>query len=78
MSDYTIENIPEWAISYLEYGEGDYSLEDVELIEAWIDTMTEYGYNVNGIDYIDEEAHFTSCPAFGLPCDCYTARIYKI
>lgn len=75
--DYTVENIPEWAVVYLEYGEGDYDDEDIELMNSWIDTMQECGYDMGCIDYIDEEPSFTSCPAFGLPCDCYKARIYR-
>lgn len=68
VSDYAlIHDIPEWAIYSLEYGEGkeDMRDEDLENIEEW-----EKDYFL--VCPVDDqpEAHFTSTPAFGLPCDC--------
>jgi hypothetical protein len=68
VSDYAlIHDIPEWAIYPLEYGEGkeDMRDEDLENIEEW-----EKDYFL--VCPVDDqpEAHFTSTPAFGLPCDC--------
>lgn len=68
VTDYAlIHYIPEWAIYPLEYDEGreDMVDEDLKILEEW---EKDY-YPVSPVDD-QPEAHFTSTPAFGLPCDC--------
>lgn len=62
-----IHDIPEWAIYSLEYGEGEEDMadEDLKILEEW---EKDY-YPVSSVED-QPEAHFTSTPAFGLPCDC--------
>ena len=72
--EYTDDDISN-AISALmdEYGSSDtLTDEEVEMIDEFLDS---YGFPIF-IDY-DEHEFFTSCPAFGLPCDCVEGKIYK-
>ena len=67
------ENIPTWAMCYIEYGSSDtLTDEEVKMIDEFLDS---YGFPII-IEYGEEE-FFTSCPAFGLPCDCVEGKIYK-
>lgn len=69
----TTESIPTWAMCYIEYGDvGDMTDEEVDMVN---DFMESYGFPII-IEYGEEE-FFTSCPAFGLPCDCVEGKIYK-
>lgn len=67
------ENIPLWAISYIEYGElDDLTEEDKTQVD---DFLASYGEGIY-IDYGEHE-FFTWYPAFGLPTNCVEGKIYK-
>ena len=50
------------------------SRQERDQIEAWRGMMEANGYDVNMIDFGEEE-FFSSSPEFGLPCDCVEAVI---
>ena len=90
-SDYTIESIPSWAITYITKGDIEgLSEEDIALVENWENKMLKLGFildfydfvreDENGEIYLDpeQEAYFDSFPAFGLPCDCYMCLFAKL
>ena len=78
LDDYTVERVPSYAVCYLVNADSTgLEDEDIEAIDGWVDMMLEEGYDMTVFDFMEEEPHFTSRPAFGLACDCYETKIYK-
>ena len=76
--EYTVEKVPSYAISYLENGEeGNLDDKDIAIIEKWVKEMTDDGYDMTSFEYLEDDAHFSRYPAFGLPTDCIETKIYK-
>ena len=76
MKKETFDNIPEWAIYFLAYGESD------ELTEEEVDEVTTFttinfpvGYTMD-VQW-DNYREFDTRPAFGLPCKTYQVVFYK-
>lgn len=72
----TTEKVPAYAVYYLEYGEDDGGVMDQDDIincEAWLERLRKIGYTSPTFDWGDGETtgmpYFSTCPAFGLPCD---------
>lgn len=75
MKKETFDNIPEWAIYFLAYGESD------ELTEEEVDEVTTFttinfpiGYTMD-VQW-DNYHEFDTHPAFGLPCKTYQVDFY--
>ena len=71
-------NIPEWALTYLEYGEvSDISEEDINCVEEWLNAIAKEGFTNPVFQYYleDSEGFFSSCPEFGLPCQCIKCMV---
>lgn len=69
------ENIPTWAVCYIEYGNDcadGLTDEEIKMVD---DFLNSYGCGL--VFEYSEEQFFTSSPAFGLPCDCVEANIYQ-
>ena len=76
MKKETFDNIPEWAIYFLAYGESD------ELTEEEVDEVTTFttinfpvGYTMD-VQW-DNYREFDTHPAFGQPCKTYQVDFYK-
>lgn len=76
MKKETFDNIPEWAIYFLAYGESD------ELTEEEVDEVTTFttinfpvGYTMD-VQW-DNYREFDTHPVFGLPCKTYQVDFYK-
>lgn len=67
----TFDNIPEWAIYALEYGNecGTLTEEDIALINAFVRENFPNGYYMS-VKWDNYNA-FTTHPAFGKPCGTY-------
>lgn len=88
-SAWSIESIPDYALPYLCNGDASgLSPDDLRNIDKWADEMRVFGFTPDLFSfvrldgdalYVDpgQEASFTSCPAFGLPCDCFTCLFVK-
>ena len=75
MKKETFDNIPEWAIYFLAYGESD------ELTEEEVDEVTTFTTINFPIGYTmdvkwDNYREFDTHPAFGLPCKTYQVDFY--
>ncbi len=65
----TFENIPQWAVTYLAYGDKDgLSDEDIALVDNWAKRN-----QINSFIDAGEEHYFSSHPKFGPASDCVTA-----
>lgn len=68
-------DFPAWALDYWVNAEiGSVSRQERDQIEAWRRMIELNGYDVNMVDFGEEE-FFSSSPEFGLPCDCVEAVI---
>lgn len=69
------ENVPDWAVNYLMYGD-DSGLdeEDLATVNAWMD---ENGYSDLVSTEDGTENEFSNTPAFGKPCGTVTAIMHK-
>lgn len=74
MEKITFDNIPVWAIYWLEYGK-DESLEedDVKAVTHFIEENLPKGYLMD-VDW--ESEGFSWYPAFGLPCNTLHVDFY--
>lgn len=78
--DWTVENVPDYALPYLFNGDLDgLDEEDVKNVldyeKALIDWRDEQeGYSWD-IELMEEEPHFTNSPAFGLPCMAFECKL---
>ena len=64
--------LPEYAVTYLEYGEQDQlNAEDIKNIENWLKR-----YN-NPIFQYEEGSYFSKFPAFGLACTCIDCNVFE-
>ena len=83
--DYTLEAVPEWALSYLVNSDpSGLSDEDIKACDEWAERMHAAGYSTHYFDFCcedeegnlctddEQEPSFTWSPAFGLACNCYT------
>lgn len=74
-----IENVPQWAVTYLEYGD-DSSLEphDKSLVDGFVDRLLKEGLRL-GAPVDGSEREFVRHPAFGLACGTvdYTVEILE-
>lgn len=69
------ENIPEWAIYFLEYGDDDGLTEkEVDELINFTDINFPVGYTMS-VQW-DNFRDFDSHPAFGLPCKTYHVDFY--
>ena len=76
--EYTVENVPVYAVCYLVNDDpSGLSEKDIIAIDKWCEYLRSEGYDATVFDFQDEEPQFSSCPAFGLPCNCYETKIYK-
>lgn len=75
MKKETFDNIPEWAIYFLAYGESD-SLTEEEVEELITFTTINFpvGYTMD-VQW-DNFREFDTHPAFGLPCKTYQVDFY--
>ena len=65
----TFDNIPQWAVTYLAYGDKDgLSDEDIALADNWAKRN-----QIASLIGAGEERYFSSHPEFGLASDCVTA-----
>lgn len=63
-----VERVPQWAVTYLEYGD-DSSLEphDKALVDGFVDKLRKEGFRL--VAPVDgSESEFELRPAFGLAC----------
>ncbi|MCK9602018.1 MAG: hypothetical protein M0R06_23435 [Sphaerochaeta sp.] len=69
------ESFPEWALSFLEYGEDDSLTEEEKgTIQAWI--QNEFGdKNFTHSTKEGEDSFFSRCPEFGLASLCVTLYV---
>ncbi len=64
-----VENVPQYAVSYLIYGETDDLLpEDLEAVRAWHNGLLAQGIML-GAPIEGSENEFCAKPAFGLACE---------
>jgi hypothetical protein len=64
-----VERVPQWAVTYLEYGD-DSSLEphDKVLVDRFVDKLLKEGFRL--VAPVDgSESEFEPHPAFGLACE---------
>lgn len=77
----TVEKIPAYAVCYFEYGEDDggvMNAEDIANADKFLETLHAEGYTSPTFDWGDGEPYFSSCPAFGLPCDVVDCTITQL
>lgn len=64
-----VENVPQYAVGYLVYGETDALLpEDLEAVRSWLDGLTAQGIRL-GTPIEGSENEFCTKPAFGPACE---------
>lgn len=67
------ENIPQYAVCYIEYGDGSgLEEEDIKNIDKFLSS-----YPGATFDYKEGTEGFVAYPAFGLACDCIETDIYQ-
>lgn len=65
----TIEDFPEWAVTFAAYNDMDgLTDDDINEVVYW---MSENGFS--RLVSTEDDRHFSSHPAFGLACDTVTA-----
>lgn len=70
----TTEQVPTWAIGYLEYGDPTgLTEEEITTIDEWLHENFPRGFVC---EYHDDTS-FTSHPLWGLPCDAETVDFYE-
>lgn len=70
----TTEQVPTWAIPYLEYGDpSGLTEEEVEEMDEWLHDNFPRGYVC---EYHDDET-FTRKPLWGLACNTTTVDFYE-
>ena len=70
----TTEQVPTWAVPYLEYGDpSGLTEEEVEEIDEWLHDNFPRGYVC---EYHDDET-FTRKPLWGLACNTTTVDFYE-
>lgn len=72
----TTEDVPEWAVPYLEYGEPSGLLEEEqEEIDEWLDGNFPNGYVC---EYLwNDTTEFNRYPLFGKPCRTIKTNFYE-
>ncbi len=79
-----VEQIPEWALYYMEYGDASGLTDDeVEMVQEFYESYRKDGKPIQYIDPVRDEsnsfnAYFSKYPAFGLPgnvIDCFISYI---
>lgn len=69
--------IPEYAVCYIEYADSSaLNDEDIQNIDNWLESLREEGFTSPTFSW-GEHYGFTTCPEFGLPCDCVLCTIYQ-
>ena len=72
------ENIPMWAICYMEYGDPTgLDEEDIYAIDAWINENFPRGFVMELVGDECVTPSFTSRPAFGQACETYEVNFYE-
>lgn len=67
-------DFPAWAVEYAQDGGvGMVSRQEFRQVQQWLDTVKDRGYDVSAAEFGEDE-FWSDEPAFGLPCDCVTAR----
>ena len=70
----TTEQVPTWAIGYLEYGDSTgLTDEEIEAIDEWLNEYFPRGF----VCVYHHDASFTFHPLWGLPCDAETVDFYE-
>lgn len=79
MAEYvTTEKVPNWALSYLEYGDPTgLSEEEIEEIDEWLGENFPDGFIMQFHDGDNAEIYFTTVPLFGLPGEVYDMDFYN-
>ena len=69
MKSTIVENVPQYAVAYLVYGETDsLSVEDLKAIRRWLDGLKAQGIRLVAPIEGSENA-FCTKPTFGLACE---------
>lgn len=73
----TVE-LPEWSLAYLEYGDATgLTDEEVKLVDEWVKAFqVDYGIVSLCYEYWPDTSGFSFRPAFGLPCQTMTAKVW--
>lgn len=73
----TTEQVPEWAVVYLEYGDSSSMTDDeVAAINEWLeDTFPSTGFICDF--HFDDVTEFCTHPLWGLPCKTITTDFYE-
>lgn len=71
-----IEQIPDWAMCYLFYGdESGLDEEEKQMADQWERQMIESGFDLGLMEPVSWEPHFSYYPAFGKGCNVYDVAI---
>lgn len=74
-------HIPEWAVTYLEYGEVDnLSAEDIAEVDAWVESLHRQGFTspIYEWDWENPENGFYHYPEFGLGAECIMCHVLQL
>ena len=74
----TVENIPQWAVCYIAYGDDSgITKEEKAMVDAFILSLNNNGWQICETPISGSENEFCRFPAFGDACATVDFEIYK-
>ena len=72
----TIQDIPQWAVNYIVYGDDSGITEEEKMsVDTFLDELHSNGWRIGEAPIEDSEREFNRYPAFGDDC-CATVDFY--